>query len=49
MDWMNGLKQSFRQGTPRTVTADAVRDKLESLDITEQDIADAVNWAQQDS
>ena len=49
MDWMNGLKQSFRQGTPRMVTADAVRDKLESQEITEQDIADAINWAQQDS
>lgn len=48
MDWMNGLKESFRQIAPETVTADLVRDKLEALEITEEDIADAVAWARQD-
>lgn len=31
-----------------TVTADRVRDKLEALEITEEDIADTVAWARQD-
>lgn len=48
MDWMNGLKESFRP-IPKTVTADRVRDKLEALEITEEDITDAVAWVRQDS
>jgi HTH-type transcriptional regulator/antitoxin HigA len=48
MDWMNGFRESFPQITPETVTADRVRDKLETLEITEEDIADAIAWARQD-
>jgi HTH-type transcriptional regulator/antitoxin HigA len=49
MDWMNGFKESVRQIEPEPLTGDRVRDKLETLGITEEDIADAVDWARQDS
>jgi HTH-type transcriptional regulator/antitoxin HigA len=49
MDWMNGFKESVRQSEPEPLTGDRVRDKLETLGITEEDIADAVDWARQDS
>jgi HTH-type transcriptional regulator/antitoxin HigA len=49
MDWMNGFKESVRQTEPEPLTGDRVRDKLETLGITEEDIADAVDWARQDS
>jgi len=39
----------FREQIPKTVTADRVRDKLEALEITEEDITDAVAWVRQDS
>jgi HTH-type transcriptional regulator/antitoxin HigA len=49
MDWMNGFKESVRQVEPELLTGDRVREKLETLGITEEDIADAVDWARQDS
>lgn len=49
MKWMNEFKEYCRQIISEVTTADRVREKLEILEITEEDIAEAVTWARQDS
>lgn len=48
MKWMNGFKDSVSQPVVKK-TADQVRDKLAALEVSEEDIKDAIAWARQDS